>query len=83
MTGSKARAGPKARVRAPGALVGAVRGYRELEALPLISPEVRTAIGFMAQGNDRRSRTLEAALTLAQDASWLRQAAAHSGLLTL
>ncbi len=67
----------------PGALVGAVRGYRELEALPLISPEVRTAIGFIAQGSDRRSRTLEAALTLAQDAAWLRHAAAHSGLLTL
>lgn len=67
----------------PGALVGAVRGYRELEALPLIGPEVRTAIGFIAQGSDRRSRTLEAALTLAQDASWLRHAAAHSGLLSL
>ncbi|MES2910882.1 MAG: LysR substrate-binding domain-containing protein [Pseudomonadota bacterium] len=67
----------------PGALVGAVRGYRELEALPLVGPEVRTAIGFIAQGSDRRSRTLEAALTLAQDASWLRHAAAHSGLLSL
>ena len=66
----------------PGALVGAVRGFRELEALPLVSPEVRTTIGFMAQGGDP-SRTLEAALDLAQDASWLRHAAAHSGLLSV
>jgi DNA-binding transcriptional LysR family regulator len=66
----------------PGALVGALRGYRELEALPLVAPEVRTAIGLMAQGGDRPSRTLEAALALAQDGDWLRHAAAHSGLLT-
>ena len=65
----------------PGALIGAVRGYRELQALPLVSPEVRTAIGFMIQGGDRMSRTLDAALTMAQDAAWLRHAAAHSGLL--
>jgi DNA-binding transcriptional LysR family regulator len=67
----------------PGALVGAMRGYRELEALPLVGPEVRTAIGLIAQGGDRPSRTLEAALVLAQDAEWLRHAAAHSGLLTM
>ena len=67
----------------PGALIGAVRGYRELEALPLVSPEVRTAIGFMIQGGDRTSRTLGAAMTMAQDAAWLRHAAAHSGLLVV
>ena len=67
----------------PGALIGAVRGYRELEALPLVSPDVRTAIGFMIQGGDRTSRTLDAALTMAQDAAWLRHAAAHSGLLVV
>ena len=67
----------------PGALIGAVRGYRELEALPLVSPKVRTAIGFMVQGSERTSRTLDAALTMAQDAAWLRHAAAHSGLLVV
>ena len=67
----------------PGALIGAVRGYRELEALPLVCPEVRTAIGFMIQGGSRTSRTLDAALTMAQDAAWLRHAAAHSGLLVV
>lgn len=65
----------------PGALVGAVRAYRELEARPLSGPEVRTSIGFMVQTKERHSRPLEAALTLAQDAAWLRHAAAHSGLL--
>ncbi|MES2944695.1 MAG: LysR substrate-binding domain-containing protein [Pseudomonadota bacterium] len=67
----------------PGALISAVRGYRELEALPLVSPEVRTAIGFMVQAAGRNSRTLDAALTMAQDAAWLRHAAAHSGLLVV
>lgn len=67
----------------PGAVVGAVRGYRELEALPLVGPEVQTAIGLMAQRGDRPSRTLETALLLAQDGAWLRHAAAHSGLLTV
>lgn len=65
----------------PGGLVGAVRSYRELEALPLISPEVRTAIGFMSHAAARPSRALEAALQLAQDANWLQHAASHSGQL--
>jgi DNA-binding transcriptional LysR family regulator len=67
----------------PGALVGAVRGYRELEALPLVEPNVRTAIGFMTHSAVRTSRALDAALTLAQDGAWLRHAAAHSGLLVI
>lgn len=65
----------------PGALVGAVRPYAELEVLPLGTPEVHTPIGFMALQAERLSRPLDAALTLAQDAAWLRHAAAHSGLL--
>ncbi len=65
----------------PGALISAVRGYRELEALPLVSPDIKTPIGFMLQGSSRTSRTLDAALSMAQDAAWLRHAAAHSGLL--
>lgn len=67
----------------PGALVGAVRSYRELEALPLTQPDVRTPIGFMSHGAARPSRALEAALTLARDGAWLRHAAAHSGLLVV
>jgi DNA-binding transcriptional LysR family regulator len=65
----------------PGALIGAFRGYRDLVALPLVSPELRTAIGFMIQSGERTSRTLEAAMALAQDEVWVSHAAAHSGLL--
>lgn len=65
----------------PGALVGTVRGYGELEALPLVAPEVRTPIGFMATAGVRPSRALEAALALAQDSEWLQHVGAHSGLL--
>jgi DNA-binding transcriptional LysR family regulator len=65
----------------PGALISAVRGYRELEALPLVGPDVRTPIGFMLQSSSRTSRTLEAALLMAQDVAWSRHVAAHSGLL--
>lgn len=67
----------------PGALISAVRGYRELEALQLVSPDVLTPIGFMLQGSSRTSRTLDAALAMAQDVAWLRHVEAHTGLLSL
>jgi DNA-binding transcriptional LysR family regulator len=65
----------------PGALVGAALGYAELEAHPLISPEVRTPIGFMLTQAERPSRALASALALAQDPAWLAHAAAYSGAL--
>jgi DNA-binding transcriptional LysR family regulator len=61
----------------PGALMALVRGYPGLEALPLREPEVRTPIGFMIATGARPSRALEAALALANDADWLREAAAQ------
>ena len=64
----------------PGALMALVRGYQELEALPLCEPEVRTPIGFMIVKGNRESRALKAALTLAADADWLRRAAAQGGI---
>ena len=66
----------------PGALVGAVRSDRQLEALPLVEPEVRTPIGFMYNSQMRPSRALQVALDLARDAQWLQHAAMHSGMLT-
>ena len=66
----------------PGALVGAVRSYPGLEALPLKDPEVRTPIGFMANAQSRPSRALDAAIALAGDGAWLQHAAMHSGLLS-
>lgn len=65
----------------PGALVGAIRGFGELEAAPLVSPTVTTPIGFMVLDTSRPTRALNAALALAQDPAWLRHASAHSGLL--
>jgi DNA-binding transcriptional LysR family regulator len=63
----------------PGALVGVARGFEGLEALPLISPEVRTPIGFMLAQAERSSRALDAALQMAQDPEWLAHAARHCG----
>ena len=65
----------------PGALLGAVRSYPELEALPLVQPEVSTSVGFITLGKASASRALHAALALAQDGQWLRYVAQHSGAL--
>ncbi len=65
----------------PGAMVAAVRGYRELEALPLVEPEVRTPIGFMTQAGVRPSRALQAGLDLLQTPEWAAQVEQHSGAL--
>lgn len=65
----------------PGALLGAVRSYAELEALPLVQPEVSTSVGFITLGKASASRALQAALALARDGQWLRHAAQHSGEL--
>ena len=65
----------------PGALVGAVRGQAGLEALPLTRPEVTTPVGFITLASAQPSRVLAAALALARDPQWLRQAAEHSGEL--
>ncbi|MFC5521147.1 LysR family transcriptional regulator [Polaromonas jejuensis] len=65
----------------PGALVGAVRSQGELEALPLVEPEMLTPVGFIYLANSRASRALEAALALARDQRWLQHAAQHSGSL--
>ncbi|MFM2049645.1 MAG: hypothetical protein RL682_136 [Pseudomonadota bacterium] len=67
----------------PGSLVDTLRGYRELTALPLMAPSVRTPIAFISHAQARPSRALEAGLSLAQDGAWLRHAAAHSGLLAV
>jgi len=41
----------------PGDMVAAVRGKAELEALPLVAPDISTPIGFIARTDDRPSRT--------------------------
>lgn len=66
----------------PGAMVAAVRSHRELEALPLVAPEVRTPIGFMTQDGVRSSRALDAALAFLQTPEWAEQVRLHSGTLS-
>lgn len=63
----------------PGALVGAVASFGQLQASPLVGPALETAIGLMVLDTDRPSRVLQAALAFAQDADWLQHAASHSG----
>lgn len=65
----------------PGALVGVLRGYCELEAVPLSAPDVLTPIGFMFASAERPSHALGAALVMARDPVWLRHVTAHVGLL--
>lgn len=65
----------------PGAVLSAVRSYRELQAQPLVRPEIETPVGFMTLQQARPSRALEAALALAQEADWLRHVQRHSGWL--
>ncbi len=61
----------------PGALMALARGHPGLEARPLREPDVRTPIGFMVATGTRHSRALAAALALATDAAWLRDADRH------
>lgn len=65
----------------PGALVGAIRSQGELEALPLVEPEMLTPVGFIHLAKSHATRTLQAALAMAQGAQWQQHAAQHSGSL--
>ncbi|MDO8251870.1 MAG: LysR substrate-binding domain-containing protein [Rhodoferax sp.] len=65
----------------PGALVGVLQGYPELEAVPLVGPDVLTPIGFMFACTDRPSHTLRAALDMATDPAWQQHVTSHTGLL--
>ncbi len=66
----------------PGAVLSAVRSYSNLQAQPLVRPEIETAIGFMSQRHARTSRALEAALEFALRPDWLRHVQRHSGWLS-
>jgi DNA-binding transcriptional LysR family regulator len=63
----------------PGDMVAAVRGQAELEALPLVEPDIRTPIGFIALVNDRPSRAVQAALRLMASPEWAAALERHAG----
>jgi len=65
----------------PGALLGIVSGYGELEAVPLESPDVVTPIGFIFSNSQRPSHTLNAALEMASKPDWAAHLKVHSGSL--
>lgn len=55
----------------PGSLVAASNGFEGLQACRLIEPDVIVPVSFITLSTDRLSRTLQAALALAQDPEWL------------
>jgi DNA-binding transcriptional LysR family regulator len=63
----------------PGDIIAAVRGKTELEALPLIKPDIRTPLGFMALADDRPSRAVQAALRLMAAPEWAAALERHAG----
>lgn len=64
----------------PGALVGVVQTDGDLQALPLEQPALVVPMAFMLRDHGRPSRTLQAALALAEDEQWLQEAARHAWL---
>ena len=62
----------------PSAWVHVLGGYGELEAVPLKSPDIFTAIGFIFVNSQRPSHTFRAALELAVDPTWLEHVEALS-----
>jgi DNA-binding transcriptional LysR family regulator len=54
----------------PGAMISAVRGQEGLEARPLVEPDIRTPLGFIALSDDRPSRAIQAALRLMAAPEW-------------
>lgn len=63
----------------PGAMIAAVRSHGALEALPLVEPDIRTPIGFLALRDSRPSRALQAALQLMQDPEWVSEVERQGG----
>ena len=65
----------------PGALVSVARGRSGLVARPLVSPALRTPVGFLTTGAGRPTLALQAALAVAERDDWRALLAAHSGAL--
>jgi hypothetical protein len=64
----------------PGSLLTLAHAHPELEAQPLLEPDVRTPIGFMVATSTRPALALAAALRLARDPAWLISARALGAL---
>jgi DNA-binding transcriptional LysR family regulator len=64
----------------PGSLLTLAHAHPELEAQPLLEPDVRTPIGFMIATSTRPALALAAALRLAREPAWLESAGALGAL---
>jgi DNA-binding transcriptional LysR family regulator len=64
----------------PGSLLTLAHAHPELEAQPLLEPDVRTPIGFMVATSTRPALALAAALRLAREPAWLESAGALGAL---
>lgn len=65
----------------PGTLLDAAQAHPGLEALPLVEPTVEVPMAFMLNESSHPSRTLAAALRLAQETHWLQHARLHARLV--
>ena len=54
----------------PAAMLAAFRAHGDLEALPLLEPDVRTPVGFLSLTETRPSRAVRAALALLDTPEW-------------
>ena len=63
----------------PGSLVALSEGFKGLEACPLVDPDMVTSVSFMTPLAQRNSRTVQAAIDLAQSPAWLADVAHLSG----
>lgn len=61
-----------------GPMVAAVRSQGELEACPLVDPDIRTPIGFMTLEGQAPSRALRAATALMEMPEWMREVGRQS-----
>lgn len=55
----------------PGAMLAAFRAHGDLEALPLLDPDIRTPVGFLSLTETRHSRAVQAALALLDTPEWV------------
>jgi DNA-binding transcriptional LysR family regulator len=63
----------------PGALVALAMQMPRLQARPLVEPEIVIGIGLLTHSSSHASLAQKAALALARDETWLREAARHGG----
>ena len=54
----------------PGAMIAAFRTHGDLEALPLVEPDIRTPVGFLSLAEARLSRAVKSALAMLETAEW-------------